>query len=81
VFIAHWPCTARLLNKPPGHRDWLTQQWRANALQLATEGYFRGRNAGGWTMLPNAYWTGVSRLDQYDTWKLPSGLEVGQVRV
>jgi hypothetical protein len=54
--------------------------WRP-CLQLGIEGYFRGRNAGGWIMLPDTYWTGVSRMDEFDTWKLPSGLEVGQVRV
>jgi hypothetical protein len=47
---------------------------------LGIEGYFRGRNAGGWMMLPDTYWIGVFRLDSFDTWKLPSGLEVGQVR-
>lgn len=49
------------------------------ALQLEVEKYFRGGNPLGWDVLPASYWMGVSRIDEFDTWKLANGLETGQV--
>ncbi len=54
-------------------------EYDSSRAQAVVEAYFRGANGGGWALLPASYWMGVSRIDSTDTWKLSSGLEVGQV--